>query len=86
MHFQTLLLEAETPADIRSEFEQLVAAKAQTRELGQTDVSAAVRAFIVGEYQVAEETLPTKTPPQSPENIERAKILFYKLATRYSAP
>lgn len=84
MHFQTLSLEAETPADICSEFEQLVAAKAQTRELGKTDVSAAVRAFIVGEYQLAEETLPEATLPQSPENIERANSLFYELVKRYS--
>ncbi len=84
MNFQTLLLEADTPIGISSEFEQLVAAKAQTRELGRTDISAEVSAFILGEYRLTEASLPATTPAQSPENIERAKSLFYKLVTRYS--
>jgi uncharacterized protein len=85
MHFQTLLLEAETPAGISNEFELLVAAKAQTRELGNTDVSSKVRAFIEDEYRLAEESLPATTLPQSPDNIERAKSLFYDCVRRHSA-
>ena len=85
MEFQKLLHEAETPVEITDAFEHLVAAKAQTRELGNTEVSHEIRDFLNSEYQLAEDSLPSTTPPQPPEIIERAKSLFYDCVKRYSA-
>jgi uncharacterized protein len=85
MHFQTLLLEAETPDQIKCAFEHLVAEKARTRELGRTEISNEIRDFINDEYQLAEQSLPITTLPQSPENVERARSLFFDCVTRYSA-
>lgn len=84
MHFQTLLREAETPTLILESFEQLVAAKAQTRELGYANVSEDVRSFINKAYQTVERQLQVDNRPQPPENIERAKSFFYDLVRRYS--
>jgi predicted nucleotidyltransferase len=85
MHFQTLMQDAETPTSIRIEFEELVAAKAQTRELGNTSISEGIRAFINAEYQLANEVLPQTTASQPPENLERANAFFYSWVTAFSA-
>jgi uncharacterized protein len=84
MHFQTLLRESETPPAIAEQFEQLVAAKAKTRELGNAPVPDDIRNFINGEYQLAQDALSAKNRPQSQENVERANAVFYETVRRYS--
>ena len=79
MHFQTLLHEADTPLPIIQSFEQLVKAKAATRELGKTENSVDVKAFIDTEYALAEPLLSGTIRTQSPENIEMARSLFHRM-------
>jgi uncharacterized protein len=84
MNFQTLLGEAEVPLHISQSFEQLVAAKAKTRELGTTAISDEIRKFIEFEYGEAKAALTAKLTPQSAANIERAKSFFHETVVRYS--
>ena len=79
MHFQTLLQEAETPILIIQNFERLVQAKAASRELGKTDNSLDVKAFIDTEYELAKPLLDGTFRTQSPENIEMARSLFHQM-------
>lgn len=84
MHFPTLLSEAETPLHISANFEQLVAAKAKTRELGRTDISKDIHNFIDREYRLAQEALTPESKPPPIENIEAANMLFVNLVRHYS--
>jgi uncharacterized protein len=85
MNFQILLQEADVPPLILHDFEQLVAAKAMTRELGNTVISNEVGDFIEAEYQQASAALIGKVRPQPAVNVELANALFYKTVMRYYA-
>ncbi len=84
MNFQILLEQAATPSAISAEFELLIAAKALTRELGNTSISDDVREFIDGEYQLVEPLLIENTIEQSLKNIEMARTIFRSAVMRYS--
>lgn len=84
MHFPTLLQQADTPSGITKTFEQLVAAKAKTRELGKTDISPEIHHFIDSEYRLAKDVLTPESKPQPVEIIEQAKTLFFGMVRRYS--
>ncbi len=81
MNFQKLITEADTPAAMRNKFEDLVAAKAKTREMGHSAIPAEVMAFIENEYSLAESCLPPTPNSISPDETEMAKALFYKYAS-----
>jgi uncharacterized protein len=84
MHFPTLLQEADTPKAILGKFEELVAAKAKTREPGVAKVSSDVTDFIDLEYRLAKKEMSLGNSEPSPANYERAAELFRQTAIRYS--
>lgn len=53
MHFQTLMAESTPPPALADEVEVLLAAKAQTRELGAAPLSPVVATFIDAEFELA---------------------------------
>jgi uncharacterized protein len=85
MNFQILLAESDPPIAIRESFEQLVEAKAKTRELGFAVVSDDVREFIDTEYRLAQSYLPDGGQTTLPEHIEMGAKLFRETVSRYSA-
>ena len=85
MQFQALLHEAETPVATLRSFEELVAAKAQTRELGYATVTDAIRNFIDSEFQCMEPSMEIALPQQTPDNVETARALFHEAVVRFSA-
>jgi uncharacterized protein len=85
MNFQVLLREAEAPWAIVDQLEQLVAAKAHTRELGNAPVASEVRNFIDAEYQLVESELAVKDTPRSAQQTEAANALFFSVVQKYSS-
>lgn len=58
MHFPTLMRECEAPRDVEALTADLIARKAETRELGTAPVPASVERFIDDEFALARDTLP----------------------------
>jgi predicted nucleotidyltransferase len=54
MHFPTLIAECDLPAKVRAIVDELLARKAETRELGRGPLPAPVRELIDGEFALAE--------------------------------
>lgn len=59
MHFPTLMAECEPPPALAAEVEALLAAKAQTHELGAAPLIPIVAAFIDGEFEAARQVFET---------------------------
>ncbi len=54
MHFPTLIAERDPPARVRTIIADLIARKAETRELGLAPMPAEIAAFVEAEYAIAE--------------------------------
>lgn len=54
MHFPTLIAECDPPAQVRAIIADLIARKAETRELGLAPMPAEIAAFVEAEYALAE--------------------------------
>lgn len=82
MHFPTLMLGCDPPADIRSIAADLIARKAVTRELGNAPLPAAIEAFIDAEFATARATLPIGSIRPAPEAKIAADRLFRNAVRR----
>jgi uncharacterized protein len=83
MNFETLLRESDVPSDINMRFEELVAQKAITRELGSAPVHASLHTFIREEFHLAAQASPIEDIQASGEI--REKVQAYFLTTISSA-
>jgi hypothetical protein len=76
MHFPTLMQDCEAPADVRTITADLIARKAQTRELGSALLPKPIASFIDEEFAIAGETLPARSPHVADEAKSAAERLF----------
>jgi predicted nucleotidyltransferase len=76
MHFPSLMLGCDPPADVRDITADLIARKAITRELGSALLPAPIEAFIDGEFAIARETLPARSPHVPDDAKQAADALF----------
>jgi predicted nucleotidyltransferase len=85
MHFPTLMLQCDAPADVRELTDLLIAKKAVTRELGSAPLPAPIERFVDEEFAIADETLPPRSVRLSPEGKAAAEILFREWTERLSS-
>lgn len=76
MHFPTLMLGCDPPAEVRTITVDLIARKAETRELGTAPLPDAIEAFIDAEFAMVRETLPTHPARLTAEAKFAADELF----------
>lgn len=76
MHFPTLLRESDVPPDVAAITADLIARKAETRELGTAPLPPAVERFIDEEFAIASATLPIRPRTISAEAKFDADALF----------
>lgn len=77
MHFPTLMAECDPPAALTAEVDALLAAKAQTHELGAAPLSPTVAAFIDTEFDLARQVF--ETGRAHPTDAARAEAAaFYR--------
>jgi predicted nucleotidyltransferase len=76
MHFPRLMADCEAPPDVRAIAAELIARKSVTRELGKAPLPRPLAAFIDGEFAIARETLPARTPHVPDEARHAAETLF----------
>ena len=82
MHFPTLIKECDPPREVSEISYNLVRQKAATRELGTTQVPAAIRAFVDEEFAIARtDVAPAPTQP-SAEAISTADEVFRRYASK----
>lgn len=79
MHFPTLLAECEPPPEIEGIAAELMARKAETRELGTGPLPAPIAAFIDQEFLAARETFEPGPVAVPEEARERAEAFFRKV-------
>lgn len=82
MHFPTLMAECDPPADIRRIAEDLIARKAETREMGAAPVPAEIERFIDTEFEIAAEI--GSEPIETAEVRAAGSALFAELVRQYS--
>ena len=84
MHFPTLMDESDVAADVRSIVDDLLARKAETRELGTMRPDASVAAFITAEYAIAARDLAEPLGGADAAARSAADALFLDLLDRYA--
>lgn len=83
MHFPTLMLECDPPADVHRIAADLIARKAETRELGSASVPGEIERFIDAEFAIAAATLPPAKGSIDPNARIAAESLFRRWVTRF---
>ncbi|WP_050629445.1 nucleotidyltransferase domain-containing protein [Bradyrhizobium viridifuturi] len=78
MHFPTLMVECDPPAELREEVRDLMQRKAVTHELGATPLSRAVAGFIDSEFEIARSAFEDGSADASEEMISEAQH-FYRM-------
>jgi uncharacterized protein len=78
MHFPTLMAESELPPDILSIIDELLARKAQTRELGHGPLPPPVGALIDAEFALAGNLWRREAVPHNPVDRAAADALFLR--------
>lgn len=76
MHFPTLLAECDPPAQVAALADELMARKAETRELGTGPLPDAIFAFIAEEFEAARELFETGPVRPSAESRAKAEAFF----------
>jgi uncharacterized protein len=84
MHFPTLVVESELPADVTTLVHDLLARKAVTRELGSAPLPAPIAALIDKEFSDARGHWPTALPTPEPAMVGAANELFRRWVSRSS--
>ncbi|MFN3389234.1 MAG: DNA polymerase beta superfamily protein [Allosphingosinicella sp.] len=82
MHFPTLLEESEPPREIAALVRELIARKAETRELGEGPLPKAIKGFVDAEFARAAETLPVRSAATTREARAAAEALFRDAVAR----
>jgi predicted nucleotidyltransferase len=80
MHFPTVMAGCEPPADVAAVVEDLMARKAQTRELGSARLPEPIRAFIDTEFDLARTAFEKGPIMPSADAIAAAEALFRRHA------
>lgn len=83
MHFPTLMEGCGAPEDVLQVVEEMMAAKAITKELGATMLPDAVGRFIDEEYAAASLLFEGRAEGPPPEALDAAEHLFRSLVRRY---
>ena len=85
MNLAELVEQVSPPAAVATELDELVAAKARTRELGDATVPPAVRAFVLDRFEQARDRL-DREPPAGDRSGQRAEASrrFLALARRWA--
>jgi uncharacterized protein len=90
MHFPTLMLECEPPAEVARIAADLIARKAETRELGMGELPGEIERFVESEFALARETVPPRAGHLSREGQAEAAAFFRhwveRLANSPSSP
>lgn len=76
MHFPTLMAQCDPPAEVAALVANLIARKAQTRELGDAPLPEPIVRFVDDEFALARETLPAVSPSFDPAARRAAEALF----------
>lgn len=76
MHFPTLLAESDTSPEIAAICTDLIARKAETRELGEAPMPVAIERFIEDEFAEARRLFPSGTLQPDPAARGEAEALF----------
>lgn len=76
MHFPTLMRECDAPRDVETLTADLIARKAETRELGTALLPRVIERFIDEEFAIARATLPTRPRSIGAEVRRDADALF----------
>jgi predicted nucleotidyltransferase len=76
MHFPTLMAECDPPAELLPLVADLIARKAQTREIGEAPLPEPIVRFVASEFALARETLPPRAGPADPAARVAAEALF----------
>ncbi|MFZ5721012.1 MAG: DNA polymerase beta superfamily protein [Pseudomonadota bacterium] len=82
MHFPTLMAECDPPAALAREIDDLMVAKAITRELGAAPLSPAVAGFIDAEFALARDLFETGRAELPPEAHTRAAVFYREVVER----
>ncbi len=77
MNFIRLMAEIDLPLDVQDAFDDLIARKAETRELGAGAMPDCVRALLSGEFAMAETAFPS-APSQVSDAARAAATAFYR--------
>ena len=80
MHFPTVMASCEAPADVAAVVHDLMARKAQTRELGSARLPEPIRAFIDTEFDLARAAFEKRPVTVSADAIAAAEALFRRHA------
>jgi len=83
MHFPTLITECAPPAKVRTIIADMIARKAETRELGLAPMPAEIEAFVEAEYAIAEAEPKGVTDPRSQA---AADTTFYEMLEHFAPP
>ena len=78
MHFPLLMEQSEAPAEVRRIAAELIAAKAQTRELGKARLPDAISRFVESEFEAAACLFEVDVEPISAGARGEAEMLFRK--------
>jgi len=76
MRFQTLIEECAPPADVVCVLDDLLARKAETRELGEAPLPEPIARFIDEEFRAGEEAFPKRPSRAGAQEQERAEAFF----------
>ena len=80
MHFPTLMASCEPPTDVAAVVADLMARKAQTRELGSAPLPEPIRAFMDTEFDLARIVFEKGPIKPSADAVAAAEALFRRLA------
>lgn len=84
MHFPTLIAECGLAADLAAIVSDLLARKAQTRELGTEEVPAPIAAFIAQEFDTARQTFETGFVEISDAAKKEADAFFKEMTRKFA--
>jgi hypothetical protein len=86
MHFPTLIAECDAPPPVLRLVEELIARKAETRELGSAPLPPEIEAFVDGEFALARQTVAPRSTTLSEEARAAANAFFRRWVARLGGP
>jgi predicted nucleotidyltransferase len=82
MEFQTLMTQCDPPPDVAGLAAELIAAKAEMREMGMGPLPPIIERFVAEEFAAAAAATPDSPPPPSPGARDTAERLFRRTVRR----
>jgi uncharacterized protein len=84
MHFPTLMAQCSPPSDVINIASELIALKAESKEMGSAPLPVAVRHFVDSEFSTARETFAPRSNTLDLTAMEAAEALFRVAIRRYA--